>query len=332
MLEVGLGGRLDSTNVVSRPALAVITSISLEHTAWLGDTIDKIAREKAGILKAQAPALIGPNVPRHVVDAVAAEVGAGPVEQLLQRFDDYDDENSAIATRALYSMAEKSQELQRLLRSSPSGGLQADLVREGVRALPPCRFHRVRFSPPGPGVYLTRQQEPTPLGSNAIDAVLDVCHNPDAFRRLFEKLNGAGLLRVPSSSPGPAPTRPLYSVVGFSSDKEYLSCLRLLMQHSSRLYLVAGDTPRAAPVSQVLETLESHGLRQEFPHCDVRALTHSPYDTVTQLLSELSAKPASPQPLLLCCGTFFIMSDVRRALQLPHPVDPMPINEQSMKK
>ena len=66
VLECGLGGRLDATNVVT-PALSVITSIGLEHTRILGDTIEAIALEKAGIMKAGVPVLVGPNVPHDVL-------------------------------------------------------------------------------------------------------------------------------------------------------------------------------------------------------------------------------------------------------------------------
>jgi dihydrofolate synthase/folylpolyglutamate synthase len=78
LLETGLGGRLDATNAICRPAVAAITPISLDHQAFLGDTIAAIAAEKAGILKPGAPAVIGPQPPEAaaVLAARAAAVGA----------------------------------------------------------------------------------------------------------------------------------------------------------------------------------------------------------------------------------------------------------------
>lgn len=80
VLEVGLGGRLDATNVVERPLACAITSISLEHTAVLGFTLDAIAREKAGILKRGAPYVLGrlPPEAERAIEEVARSVGAGP--------------------------------------------------------------------------------------------------------------------------------------------------------------------------------------------------------------------------------------------------------------
>jgi dihydrofolate synthase/folylpolyglutamate synthase len=74
VLEVGLGGRLDATNVIRDPVATAITSISLEHTAILGDTLAAIAREKAGILKPGAPVVLGP-LPAEA-DAAVAEVAS----------------------------------------------------------------------------------------------------------------------------------------------------------------------------------------------------------------------------------------------------------------
>jgi dihydrofolate synthase/folylpolyglutamate synthase len=78
LLEVGLGGRFDATNVIDQPLASVITSISFDHVEHLGDSITKIAAEKAGILKAGAPAIVAPqaNEAREVVARQAARVGA----------------------------------------------------------------------------------------------------------------------------------------------------------------------------------------------------------------------------------------------------------------
>ena len=78
LLEVGLGGRLDATNVIDQPAITVITPISIDHQQYLGDTLAEIAAEKAGILKRNCFAVIGPQeeVALDVIEAHAIEVGA----------------------------------------------------------------------------------------------------------------------------------------------------------------------------------------------------------------------------------------------------------------
>ena len=75
LLEVGLGGRFDATNVIDRPLASVITPVSIDHVAFLGDTIEKIAFEKAGIIKPGVPVIVGPQDPRAlrvIADRAAA--------------------------------------------------------------------------------------------------------------------------------------------------------------------------------------------------------------------------------------------------------------------
>ncbi|KAA2312523.1 bifunctional folylpolyglutamate synthase/dihydrofolate synthase [Pseudooceanicola sediminis] len=78
LLETGLGGRLDATNVVARPAMTVLTPISMDHEGFLGDTIEKIAAEKAGILKRGVPCVVAPQseAALEVIEARAARLGA----------------------------------------------------------------------------------------------------------------------------------------------------------------------------------------------------------------------------------------------------------------
>ena len=78
LLEVGLGGRLDATNVIAQPAATAITPVSLDHQAFLGDTLTAIAGEKAGILKPGVPAIVGPqpDEAERIIEARASEIGA----------------------------------------------------------------------------------------------------------------------------------------------------------------------------------------------------------------------------------------------------------------
>src|SRR6056297_963551 len=78
LLEVGLGGRLDATNVIDQPALTIITPVSMDHEGYLGDTLARIAGEKAGILKRGVPCILGPqhDAAMEVIEARAARLGA----------------------------------------------------------------------------------------------------------------------------------------------------------------------------------------------------------------------------------------------------------------
>jgi dihydrofolate synthase / folylpolyglutamate synthase len=88
ILEVGLGGRLDATNVIARPALTVLTPIAMDHADKLGDTIEKIAYEKAGILKPDVTSIVGPQPP-EALDVIRARARAVRA-QLITWGEDFD--------------------------------------------------------------------------------------------------------------------------------------------------------------------------------------------------------------------------------------------------
>lgn len=128
VLETGLGGRLDATNVVT-PLLAVITSIGLDHTEILGSTIEQIALEKAGIMKPHVPVLIGPNVPSAIFRTQAEKLHC-KLTIVDGVFDSYDSENSGIAKKAL-----------ELLH------LPEQFISPALKARPPCRMEKIAGAP-----------------------------------------------------------------------------------------------------------------------------------------------------------------------------------------
>lgn len=146
VLETGLGGRLDATNIVM-PILSIITSISLEHTEYLGNTIEEIAKEKAGIIKPAVPVIIGPCVPKNIIEKIAEE-NKSPCVQVTGNFTFFDDENNAVAKKAMQML-----------------GLSELSIQAGLKALPPCRMELVSQNPP---------------------VILDVGHNPDGLQHLFQ--------------------------------------------------------------------------------------------------------------------------------------------------
>lgn len=151
VLEVGMGGRLDATNIVT-PVLSVITSIDFDHIPYLGNTLEAIAFEKAGIIKPGIPALLGPNAkPIHVFESVASIVKS-PLFQVLGTFAHYEEENRAIARKAL---------------SFLPFPLENKSIESGLAAVPPCRFEIIAHDPV---------------------VVLDVAHNPDGLSRTFERV------------------------------------------------------------------------------------------------------------------------------------------------
>lgn len=100
IVEVGLGGRLDATNII-HPKLSIITSISRDHTQYLGESLEKIAQEKGGIIKPHTPVVIGPQAkPKAIFEKIAAEKES-PLYPIEGKFAHYEEENCAIVHQAL---------------------------------------------------------------------------------------------------------------------------------------------------------------------------------------------------------------------------------------
>lgn len=150
VLETGLGGRLDATNICE-PILTVITSINLDHTQVLGDTVEQIAREKAGILKWGVPLVIGPHVPRGVMQEVATALDIS-LYTVDEEVVSYEEENQLVAKKAL-----------KVLENDFN--LNQESIESGIEAVPPCRFQLIK------GV------------------IFDVAHNVNGVQRLFARLN-----------------------------------------------------------------------------------------------------------------------------------------------
>ncbi|CEP01932.1 hypothetical protein PBRA_002196 [Plasmodiophora brassicae] len=158
VVEVGLGGRLDATNIIE-PDLCVITSISLDHSRILGSTIGEITREKAGIIKPKVPVVIGPKVPYDVTYEVARSLNSPLIRVgACDRSDDTDMENQMVASCAIEQLQQRFPSIQ--------------TFAEGLAAVPPCRFEKI-----------TGMRNGKPF-----TVILDVAHNPDGISRLFERL------------------------------------------------------------------------------------------------------------------------------------------------
>jgi dihydrofolate synthase/folylpolyglutamate synthase len=168
LIEVGLGGRLDATNVVA-PQLCVITSIGLDHQEFLGDTLEKIAREKAGIIKPGVPVVMGrvPPDAEAVIRAVAQEKSA-PLHSVREIFGD--DLDKYPATRLVGSHQ----------RANAATALLATRVLEKTLPVPAATALAALAEVDWPARW-----QKFPLSENRT-LILDASHNPEGARTLDE--------------------------------------------------------------------------------------------------------------------------------------------------
>ena len=215
VVEAGLGGRFDATNVLPSTA-TVLTNVGLEHTRWLGPTITHIAREKLAVLRPGTTLVVGaglhPDAQREAevaADAAGARLVIAPAEvdmPLLAR-GDFQRRNFALARSAAEVYLDE---------------IEDDAVRAAAAAtVVPGRFQELAGAPP---------------------TVLDGAHNP------------GGIAALAASLPAYLAGRPLTIVVSILDDKDAAAMLRELLPHAARLVLTTNANPRSLPAG-TLESL-----------------------------------------------------------------------------
>ncbi len=283
MVEVGMGGRLDATNVV-QPEISVITSIGLAHCAELGDTVELIAREKAGIIKPGCPVVIGrmPAGAERVIREVAAVNGA-PVHSVREEFGegiekypvtnlegDYQRWNAATAVLAVRVFAERWNAASgRVL--NPSGLSAIALATEEGRVPPPeADIPRGLLHVNWPGRW-----QRLSVGGRAV--ILDASHNPEGAEVLERSLQ-----RLVAET-GRKPV----IVAGALGEFRARALLEVVLKFARELHLVTPQQARATPAETMLamvpldsrRLVRTDSLARIFPNATT-CMLGEPGDTV----------------------------------------------------
>ena len=225
VIEVGLGGRLDCTNII-KPELSIITNISFDHTAFLGDTLAKIATEKAGIIKPETPVVIGEanEETKPVFENIAKQNNA-PIlfaeEVNLQEFDDIEFE-----LKGSYQQKNRAT----ILCAAKQLGISREAIKNGMANV--CETTGLI------GRWQTLSKEPL--------VICDTGHNVGGWQYLSEQIKQV-----------PCTTRRI--VFGMVDDKDINTVMTMLPKDAT-YYWTQAETKRAICHENVKETGKSHGL------------------------------------------------------------------------
>ncbi len=284
LLEVGLGGRLDATNVIERPELTIITPVSIDHQQYLGETLPEIAGEKAGIMKRGVPCIVGPQPQEalEVIEARAARLGVpllahGQHWHVAEEHGRlvYQDETGLldlpmprlIGAHQVHNAGIAVAALRQL------GLDEAACEAALVRATWPARLQRLRT---GPLVEAAGRAE----------LWLDGGHNPAAGAALAEALS-----RLPQ--------RPLHLVCGMLNTKDVTGYLRPLAAIARSLHAVSVPGAEA--------TLPADETRAAAIRAGLRADTA---ETVTDAVTAIAT--SHPEARILICGSLYLAGHVLR--------------------
>ncbi len=283
-LETGLGGRLDATNVIT-PATCIITSIALDHMSVLGHSVEEIAGEKAGIIKAGAPVIVGelPLGAVGVVEAAAAELGA-PIWRFGQEIVL---EHAAISGSYHVTTPTAS---HRDLEPGLLGVRQPHNMALAVAAMDASGAGRtLRGYADGclrasvPGRYEKRTYRGVPF-------ILDGAHNPDAARFLVESLR--------KYEPG---VKRIVLLTGMVAGHDPADFFREFQGVVTSAHIAPIDFHRAVPPAELEPVVQSFIPRAESHETALEALTAALDD-------------AALEGLVLVTGSFYLVGEIGRSM------------------
>lgn len=283
VLETGMGGRLDATNVITQPIVTVITAISMDHTGMLGNTLEEIAAEKAGIIKDGCPVVIGVQQPealnvllQHGSKHHAKIIRVMPEDIIKEKWNldgqlisygkwqhlrisllgDYQPENAAVALETLALLQQKDV------------AVSDDMIAAGMQAAV------------WPGRFEVLHRNPT--------IIVDGAHNPAGAEKLARTLDyfTGHTIRI---------------AMGVFRDKDYKGILRHLSGYSNTICCFAPEGRRG---------LEAEALADAAGAYFENVMTaDSPKDAIQKL-----AARTMQEDIILCCGSLSIVKDVTEAV------------------
>lgn len=287
IIEVGLGGRLDSTNIIT-PELSVITNIGFDHINILGDTLEKIAFEKAGIIKKNIPVVIGETTPETKAVFTARAIEENAAIQLAaekRNIIDWRWENHEM----IVEVEVQHQPDHKILHLDLQGIYQTKNLLTVLEACSVLKAKKFNINDNAIKTGLQKTKKLTGLHGRWEKihenpaVVLDVAHNEDGIKQLVQQIELTDYHQ-------------LHIVIGMVKDKEVDSVLSLL-PHTAFYYFTQSHIPRALTASMLKEKAEQFNLNGEV------------YPDVNIALKEALAK-AHQNDFILICGSVFLIGEV----------------------
>jgi dihydrofolate synthase/folylpolyglutamate synthase len=303
VVEVGLGGRLDPTNVLE-PRVAVITSISYDHMYLLGNSLSDIAREKGGIIKTGIPIVLAPQQPEvELVVTKIAEEREAPLKKVGQDWL-FSPGRRGLDGQTFFVWS--SDEQERMDAYVESAGSEAWAPPK--YSIPLLGYHQIINAAVSYAAIQAYSGDGFPIGDEAI-------------REGFEKVRWSGRFEVLNSRPAVVvdaahnrdsalklriamddyfPGRPVTLIFGASRDKDLEGMLGELLPRVSKLIVTKADHPRAADPDLLTNLAHSHGVRVEVIHPVAKAL-------------EIGLKSLDDEDVLLVTGSLFVVGEALAA-------------------
>ena len=285
VIETGMGGRYDATNII-RPAISIITNVSMEHREYLGNTLDRIAREKAGIIKQRTPVVtaVKQKQARSVVRRVAQKLSA-PLFMLGKNFSV---RRSPTGSFSYYGIKHTWRELQTPLH----GHYQVENAALALAAseLLNKQKSEISFKSIQNGLLKTRWPGRLEIVSKKPLVILDGAHNLIAARNLSKYLSEN------------LANRRITLVIGILDDKPYAAMLKSLLPVCSRAIITRAKTDRALPPQKLYVTAKK---------------IFSDVTTVSNVAkaAKHAIETAGPNDVICIAGSLYVVGEAKEAIE-----------------
>lgn len=276
VLEVGLGGRTDPTNLVQHPAVSVIMPISLDHVAILGDTIEKIAGEKAGIIKEGCPVVSAHQLPEamEVISRIASEKNA-PLYQAEPVTDGVQEKSGSSFSVGSHPLS------IRLLGAHQTENAATAWQVCGLLGLDPKKTRKAFAETVWPGRLQYFPGTP--------DFLVDAGHNQAGVRALIQALDGL------------FPGKNIITIMAMMKDKDYTFCIPAVAKRSKMLIATTVGLPRS--------------LAPEAISSIAGAYCQTAEEISMEQAISLARIMAQPEDLILICGSVYAAGEALSVLE-----------------
>lgn len=287
VLECGMGGRLDSTNIIKAPLCSVITKISMDHTDILGDTVEKIAREKAGIIKKNCPTVLAPNQCDETMGVIAKKCAEMESPLTICTTD-------AVKVQSMTPTVNHVYYGDMRLMIPLAGPHQIENAVTAVNAARVISQNglSIKESNIAAGIATARIPARFEVLSGRPLVILDGAHNPDGIDALCRSIDTL------------LDGRSVVGIIGMLGDKEYERSLSEIIPRFSTVFTVTPDSPRALGAQSLAECAKKFAGE---------GVTVKAFDNVKKA-AEKAIEMMDETSAVVVCGSLYLASAVRPIL------------------
>ncbi len=280
VLETGLGGRFDATNVIERPLVSVITAVSLDHVNILGNTVSEIAYEKCGIIKNNCPVVVAPQNFADTVKMIGEQCKIKNSKLIFAKTDDIVVLNENLfGTSFMYGGKKIITQL--------AGKHQTDNCVTALNVIDVLKEQGIYISEKAVTNGIKRTVNPArcEIVSEKPFVIFDGCHNEDSANALKNVIESY------------LANKKIYAVMGMMRDKDSDKILDLLLPYFSSVYTLTVSNPRSMKSSELADAVRKKGKAAESFGNELDAL-------------KTAVTNAGSQGVIIVCGSLYLCSDL----------------------